>query len=170
MFSHRNSSGFCCFAMKRPLQKLKGNVLCVFEKPQCGCKGWWFSASLCGYWLQCLVHCGTMRRAGCTLDECAGVHRSHTAEKSVMWARYVWALRFPAHNSRVLWHDILRRDLCGGLTEGSAVVGKSLFTTVVRICLIKMEVVSVKFMKASAPDSESDTWGGSKMKLLEMCQ
>lgn len=69
---------------------------------------------------------------------------------------------------RVLWHDILRRDLRGRLTEGSAVVGTILLTTVARICLIKMEVVSVKFMKAGAPGSESDTWGGSK--LLEMCQ
>lgn len=107
MFSHRNSSGFCCFAMKRPLQKLKGNVLCVFEKPQRGCKGWWFNASLCRILTSVL---GSLQ-----YNEAGRMHIGWVCCCSqITCCREVGNVGaipvFSAHNSRVLWHDILRRD------------------------------------------------------------
>lgn len=156
MFSHRSSSGFCCFAMKRPLQKLKGNVLCLFEKPQ----RWMWGLVVQRLFVRISTVFGSL-----LYNEAGRIHIGW-----VCWCSqitYCWevgnvgaipgstAVVHSAHNSRVLWHDVLRRDLRGSLTEGSGVVGKLLllyylfkyllFTTIVRICLIKMEVVSVKF-------------------------
>lgn len=161
MFSRRNSSGFCCLAMKRPLQKLKGDVLCVFEKK----KKKKHSVDV---------------RAGGSAPLCADIDsvRFTAAQWGgpdtrigwVCWCSqiaYCWEVgnvgAIPVSTA------VLRAQQWCSLTRYTQTRPPRKFnrrvTTIVRI---KMEAVSVKFMKAGVPDSESDTWGGGK--LLEMCR